>query len=113
MDIWEEGQYKEIWVQLQEIEDDERTMMALINGDWGWLMYLREEGNSGFSSRNPDYTGTDKDGKMMDFLLSNGQLDYYPLSYVLPVAQVTKALTYFEEYRALPKFITWHDDQFL
>lgn len=75
MDIWEEGQYKEIWVQLQETEDDERTMM--------------------------------------DFLLSNGQLDYYPLSYVLPVAQVTKALTYFEEHRALPKFITWHDDQFL
>jgi hypothetical protein len=112
MYIWEKEQYKEIWVELKETEDDERAMMALINGDWGWLMYLREEGDSGFSSRNADYTGSD-DGKMIDFLLSNGQLDYYPISYVLPVEQVMKALAYFEKYHTLPKFITWHDDQFL
>lgn len=113
MYIWEKEQYKEIWVEPKETEDDERAMMALINGDWGWLMYLREECDSGFSSRNPDYTGTDDDGKMMDFLLSNGQLDYYPLSYVLPVEQVMKALSYFEEHHELPDFIVWHDDQFL
>ena len=76
MYIWEKEQYKEIWCKLKETENDERAMMALINGDWGWLMYLREEGDSGFSSRNPDYIGTDDDGKMMDFLLSNGQLDH-------------------------------------
>ena len=113
MYIWKKEQYKEIWCKLKETENDERAMMALINGDWGWLMYLREEGDSGFSSRNPDYIGTDDDGKMMDFLLSNGQLDHYPLSYVLPVEQVMKALTYFEKHHELPEFITWHDDQFL
>ena len=113
MYIWEKEQYKEIWVEPKETENDERAMMALINGDWGWLMYLREEGDSGFSSRNPDYTGTDDDGKTMDFLLSNGQLDYYPLSYVLPVEQVMKALSYFEEHHELPDFIVWHDDRFL
>ncbi len=113
MDIWEKGPYKEIWVEPKETEEDERAMMALINGDWGWLMYLREEEDSGFSSRNPDYKGTDDDGQMMDFLLSNGQLDQYPLSYVLPVEQVMKALIYFEERHELPEFIAWHDDQFL
>lgn len=110
MEIWEKGQYKEIWIYPEETEEDERAMMGLINKDWGWLMYLREEGDSGFRSRNPDYAGTDDDGKTMDFMLSNGQLDYYPLSYVLPAKQVMKALDYFEKHRQLPKFITWHDN---
>lgn len=113
MDIWEKEQYKEIWIYPEETEEDERAMMALINEDWGWLMYLREEGDIGFSSRNPDYAGTDDDGKMMDFMLSNGQLDHYPLSYVLPVERVMKALDYFEKHHELPEFIMWHDDVFL
>ena len=113
MDVWEKGQYKEIWVYLKESEDDERTMMALLNGDWGWLMYLREEGDSGFSSRNPDYEGTDDDGNMMDFMLSNGQLDHYPLSYVISANQVMEALNYFEKHHELPGFISWHNDEFL
>ena len=112
MDIWENGQYKEIWIYPKETEDDERAMMALINGAWGWLLYLREEGDSGFSSRNPNYKETDDDN-MMDFMLSNGQLDYYPLSYILPVEQVMKALDYFEKNHKLPEFIIWHDDALL
>lgn len=108
MNVWEKDQYKEIWINTE----DEQVMMALIHGKWGWLMYLREEGDAGFSSRNPDYTGTDNDGKIMDFLLSNGQLDYYPLSYVLPIEQVINALDYFEKYHKLPDFITWHNDEF-
>lgn len=75
-------------------------------------MYLRGEGDSGFSSRNPNYTGTD-DRKVMDFLLSNGQLEHYPLSYVLPVGLVMEALVYFEKHHKLSDFIIWHDDQFL
>lgn len=113
MDIWEKEQYKEIWIYPEETEDDERAMVALINQDWGWLMYLREDGDSGFSSRNPDYAGTDDDGKTMDFMLSNEQLDHYPLSYVLSVEQVMKALDYFEKHHELPEFITWHNDAFL
>ena len=67
MDIWENEQYKEIWVYLEET-----AMMALINGNYGWLMYINEEGDSGLSSRNPSYAGTDDDGKTIDFMLSNG-----------------------------------------
>lgn len=104
MDIWENEQYKEIWVYLEET-----AMMALINGNYGWLMYINEEGDSGLSSRNPNYAGTDDDGKTIDFMLSNGQLDKYPLSYVLPKEQVIKAIDYFEKYHELPQFIVWHD----
>ena len=109
MDIWQEGQYQEIWVCPQETEENQRTMTALINGDWGWLMYLREEGDAGFSSRNPDYPGTEDDGETMEFMLANGQLDRYPLAYALPVEQVKKALDFFEKRHELPDFITWHD----
>jgi len=111
--IWEKGLYKEIWVNSIEESEDDQSMMGLINGDLGWLMYLREEGDSGLSSRNPDYAGTDEDGETMDFLFSNGELDSYPRSYVLPVEQVMKALKYFEKHHELPKFITWHDDALL
>lgn len=104
MDIWSQNHFKEIWVY----SEDEQSMCALINGDYGWLMYLREEGDAGFSSRNPDYTGSDDE--TMEFTLSNGQVDEYPLAWVLPVEIVNKALEYFEKNHKLPDFITWHDD---
>lgn len=109
IDNWKDGQYKEIWVYSEETEDDERAMCGLINGDWGWLNYYREEGNAGLSSRNPNYISADNDNKTMDFI-ANGELDPYPLSYVLPAEQVMKALDYFEKNHKLPLFITWHDD---
>ncbi len=107
IDSWENGQYKEIWVYSNETEDDERAMCGLINGNWGWLNYYNEEGDAGLSSRNPNYTGTDDEN--MDFII-NGELDPFPLSYVLSAEQVMEALEYFEKYHKLPTFITWHDD---
>ncbi len=52
-------------------------MCALINGSLGWLMYLRENGDAGFSSRIPKYTGS-SDAKL-EYFLSNDQRDEYPL----------------------------------
>ena len=109
IDSWEDGKYREIWVELHETEEDERAMCGLINGDWGWLNYYAEEGDLGLSSRNPDYRGGEED--TMDFI-TNGELDPYPLAWVIPAALVMEALTYFEENRKLPSFITWHDDNF-
>lgn len=105
MNSWEQGRYKEIWI---DTEDVEQAMMALINGDFGWLLYLREEGDAGFHSKNPAYI--ESDDKTMEFYLSNGQLDQYPLAWVLPIEQIKKALDYFETYHQLPDFITWYCD---
>ena len=103
MDVWSEKQFKEIWVNLE----DEQAMCALINGEYGWLMYLREGGDSGFTSRNPAYKGTND--ATMEFTLSNGQVDEYPLSEVLPIAIGYPALTFFEETHKLPDFVTWQE----
>jgi hypothetical protein len=43
----------EVWIESL----GSQSLCALINGDFGWLMFLRWEGDSGFSSRNPDYSG--------------------------------------------------------
>ena len=48
-----DSRYRETW----EESADGQILGALINGDLGWLMYLRQSGDAGFSSRNPSYAG--------------------------------------------------------
>jgi hypothetical protein len=96
--------FEEIWVN----RDDGQALCALINADRGWLMYTREPGDGGFSSRNPDYDGADED--QIEYYLNNGQRDEYPASWALPVDLVRRALDHFKKTGAPPAFITWHND---
>src|SRR4051794_32258296 len=96
-----ESPFKEIWVE----SPDGQSLCALINGDLGWLMYLREEGDSGFSSRNPDYDGPPE--ALIEYRLSNGQHDLYPASWALSIAEVRRALEYFEREHRKPPFVNW------
>ena len=96
--------FEEVWLRLP----DDQILCALINGDRGWLMYLREEGDSGFSSRNSTYDGP-PDAKI-EYELSNGQHDLYPASWALPIAEVRRAIEYFEREHKRPPFVVWHED---
>jgi hypothetical protein len=96
--------FDEVWLTAP----DGQSLCALINGGWGWLMYLRQEGDAGFSSRNPSYDGDPKAN--VEYRLSNGQVDHYPASWALPVDQVRRALDYFEKEHRQPPFVTWHED---
>ena len=101
----DKSQFDELWVELP----DGQSMCALINGDRGWLMYLRHgDGDAGFSSRNPDYAGPPD--AMIEYQLSNGQHDLYPASWAYPIAQIREGLEYFRQYQRPPSFITWHND---
>jgi hypothetical protein len=82
------------------------SLCMLRTGGDAWLMYLRQEGDSGFSSRSPvERLGT------AEFRLSNGQRDEYPLSWCIDVEQCYKAMAYFfENAGAKPDWITWHED---
>lgn len=103
MKIYNNKKYKEIWIDTA----DGQHMSALINSDKGILMYMPgDEGNS-FTSRNSDYSG-DVDEEV-EFLLDNGQPDYYPLSWCLPIEIVEQALEYFKQENKLPSFIIWHE----
>jgi hypothetical protein len=98
------NQYKEIWLEVE----DGQAMCALINGDKGWLMYLRDFEDAGFSSRNPNYNGDPE--AVLEFYLNNGQRDEYPLSWILPIEELEIALEYFQKEKKPPIFITWHND---
>ncbi|WP_436128991.1 Imm1 family immunity protein [Acidovorax sp. LjRoot117] len=95
---------REIWIE----GPTGQILCALINGEVGWLMYLREPGDAGFSSRNPAYAGPQQE--FISFVRSNGQLDEYPAAWTYPVAKVELALEHFRMHGSAPTFITWHDD---
>jgi hypothetical protein len=78
----------------------------LRNGADAFLMYLRAEGDSGFTSRSAqERSGT------VAFRLSNGEQDQYPLSWCLETGECYKALVeFFSSNGAKPDAIIWHAD---
>jgi hypothetical protein len=96
--------FREVWLE----SPDGASLCALINGDVGWLMYLRQSGDAGFSSRNPAYQGPPDD--MVEYKMSNGQVDEYPRAWAYPTETIERALEYFRRNNAPPPFITWHND---
>jgi hypothetical protein len=90
------SQYAEVWIDHGNFP----IMCALINGDRGWLMFLRYDGDGGFSSRASDYLGP-KDA-VADYMLSNGQRDEYPVSWTLPVDSIYRALECFAANKSAP-----------
>jgi ribosomal protein L7/L12 len=116
-------QFREIWLSIQP---GGPCLCALLNTNVGWLMYLRhDQGDSGFSSRNPMFDESDAtlsglafDGRfgrdrvpVITYRLSNGQKDDFPASWALPEPDIMRALEYFVQHegRRSP-FVRWHDD---
>jgi hypothetical protein len=116
-------QFREIWVG---VDSGGPRLCALMSANVGWLMYLRhEDGDTGFSSRNPMFDESDAmlgglvfaglfNGEhvpVIAYRLSNGQGDEYPASWALPEADIMRALEYFVEHEGhRPPFVQWHDD---
>ena len=116
-------QFREIWVR---VDPEGPSLCALMNTNVGWLMYLRhDEGDTGFSSRNPMFDESDvmlgglvsvglvggEHVPVIAYRLSNGQGDQYPASWALPERDIMYALEYFVEHEGRrPPFVKWHDD---
>lgn len=97
-------QFREVWLEAP----NGGMLCALINSEvGGWLMYLRESGDAGFSSRNPAYADWDENVK---YQLDNGQVDYYPRAWTYPVGTVERALEHFRVTGSPPTFIEWYND---
>jgi hypothetical protein len=96
--------FREIWINAA----DGPALAALFNGTNGFLMYLRENGDAGFTSRNPSYAG--ELGMMIEFRLVGDQQDQYPAHWVLPEAVVSKTMEHFVEHGGRAPFVQWHDD---
>lgn len=103
-DVKKASKFREVW----ERKPDGPVLCALINRDVGWLMYLSEPGDSGWSSRNADYAGPED--AVIEYRLSNGQLDEYPAAWALPLATVERALEHFRNTGERAPFVEWHPD---
>jgi hypothetical protein len=97
-------EHREVWHR----KDDGRALCALIHSERGWLMYLPGLEDTGYSSRDPDYSGDP--GAKMEFVLSNGQRDEYPVAWTLPLERIERAFRYFDETGDRAPFIEWHAD---
>jgi hypothetical protein len=93
--------FLEIWIDHSPYP----SLCALVNGERGWLMCLRFDGDAGFSSRNPRYVGPPD--AQIEYRLSNGQVDSFPAAWAYPRTDVFGALEYFARHRRVPETIEW------
>lgn len=82
-------------------------LTCLHSGGHCILVHMAHEGDSGHSSRNPNSTAGDE---VLEFLLSNGQVDEYPVSMTIPVNVARQACDYFLVTGQMYHGVTWHDD---
>jgi len=100
-----ERQFCEIWLYA---ESGWPAVCALVNGSSAWLMFLREDGDSGYSTRNANYAGA-KDA-VIEYFLSNGQRDEYPAEWDITTAEALRALEYFLEKQEMAPWLQWHEE---
>lgn len=90
----------DLWLSVSEGP----SICMLRNGEHAFLMYLRFPGDSGFVS-----TSESTNEELIEYRLSNGQVDRYPQSWCLPIEQCFKALThFFANGGARPEGVAWN-----
>lgn len=99
------SQFLEVWLQHTA---GWPAMAALINGEAAWLMYVRHEGDAGFSTRDPQYAGPKK--AAIEYYLSSGQRDEYPASWNITTAEAIRGLEFFFEEEGMAPWLQWNDD---
>jgi hypothetical protein len=91
----------ELWLSIE----NGPSICMLRSGENAWLMYLQFSGDSGFVSQAKE----SKPGSA-SYVLSNGQVDEYPLAWCIYVEQCYKVLAYFfVNEGAKPDWVSWHE----
>ncbi len=105
-----QSEFLELWLTQDDDDDVDRGAMKLLaSGKHAWLMHLRHhDGDSGFSSLNPAYDGSPN--ATVPFRLSNGQLDIYPLAWMISRERALQAIEHFLLTGDRAPWITWHED---
>lgn len=100
-----ERQFCEVWLYA---DSGWPAVCALVNSGSAWLMFLRHEGDSGYSTRNPNYAGS-KD-TVIEYFLSNGQRDEYPAEWDITTPEALRALEHFMETQEKAPWLEWHEE---
>src|SRR5271157_2919991 len=99
-----EEDFAEVWLRPAA---DGASLCALINAESAWLMYLRHEGDPGFSTRNPEYSGAED--ATIEYRLANGQLDRYPAAWAVSTKAALPALEHFFSTSERAPWLQWHE----
>ncbi|MEO1173405.1 MAG: Imm1 family immunity protein [Myxococcota bacterium] len=95
--------YSEVWIE----HIDGSRLCVLLSPGFGFLMYLRDDCDAGFSTRKAEWDDPDEE---VEFELSNGQVDRYPKRLAQSRATALDAARHFIETRSLLATISWHND---
>lgn len=79
------------------------SLTVLINSKKAFLMYLRNEDDAGFNSMS----SINDTEKTIDFLLSNGQMDQYPLHFLVNIDLAEKAILKYYKTGEMWQGIDW------
>lgn len=96
-----EQKYAEIWLSA---ENSFPSICLLKNGNKAMLMFLRYEGDTGFTSR-----GNFPAKPSVEFHLSNGQVDKHPGDWIISYEDAKKAIIHTFETQKKASFIKWHE----
>lgn len=86
----------------------EHALTLMLNHEKASLFYSQNIDEHSFSSRNP-FIAPDTDEEV-EFLLSNGQMDAYPASWVVPATIGIDAICHFFDQRKLSENVSWHQE---
>src|SRR3990167_3707911 len=96
---FDEQECFELWVYA----GNDASLCMLRNGKYAFLMCIRFCGDSGMVS-----CGDQKLDGTVEYLLSNGQVDEYPISWCIDVDQCYKVLAYFfVNDGVFPDWVAW------
>jgi hypothetical protein len=98
--------YSEVWLRRP---GGWPAACALVNGDAAWMMCVYHEGDSGFSTRNPDYAGPKY--AVIEYYLANGQRDLYPASWNVTTSEAIRALASFFVSGERAPWLVWHEER--
>ncbi|TAK73211.1 MAG: hypothetical protein EPO12_22745 [Aquabacterium sp.] len=97
----DESQRFELWASI----DEGPSLCMLRNGKHAFLMYLRFSEDPGFVS-----SGDAEAQGLIEYELSNGQLDEYPAAWCIPIEQCYRAVNYFFVNKGRrPEWLSWHE----
>ncbi len=82
-------------------------LSVLINGDCSVIFYSRYEGDTGLVSHNPRYSGLPQ--AQLEFVLSNGQVDKYPLAWAVATEDALRALEHTFLHQTPDPRLVWQD----
>ncbi len=99
----EHSEHCEVWLD----HPTGSALCLLKSGSRAMLMLLRGDGDSGMSSRANDVADRSDNLK---FILSDGQVDEYPLAWTVPFDDAKRAAKYFWSSGKPAPHVQWHDD---